>query len=155
MTSIKLEIGVFKTKMRKTPLLVFGTSLCILIGSCSTTKPLHYSVDIMNGGKEGIKMEPFVLADSPRTTVSVGEAFPGGRVGEAPFYCRPNQIIEIHWSSIKTGQDGRASVQLNLPKEFTKKNGSCIVFHIKPEEKKVEMTYEILDPKTRETSIFR
>ncbi len=44
---------------------------------------------------------------------------------------------------------------MQLPDAFTKYRGSAIVFHIKPEEGTVAVSYEILDPKTGRISVIR
>jgi len=42
-----------------------------------------------------------------------------------------------------------------LPKEFTKERGSSIILRIMPEKQCVEVTYEILDPRSGQMTIVQ
>ena len=123
------------------------------IGCASITRPLNYSVEIYNKGKEMIVVDPFLITDGPVSTVEVGEVYTGSSI--APFYTKPFQSVNIAWHSSTTGAGGSAQVTMNLPKEFTRERGSGIVFFIFPEEQKVDVAYEIFNPKTGETYIIR
>lgn len=118
-------------------------------------KPFNYTVAVMNEGQEGIWLMPFRLADDPNTTVLVGEVLPAGRKSISPYYCRPAHKLEIGWRYLQTGEERRGQVVMQLPDAFTKYRGSAIVFHIKPEEGTVAVSYEILDPKTGRISVIR
>ena len=130
-------------------------SVFLTIGCSSMTRPLHYGVGIENKGKEMIVVDPFQIADGSDSIVGVGEAYPGGVAGMSPFYTKPFQSVNIAWYSSATGARGSAQARLNLPKEFTKERGSEIRFYIFPEEQKVDVAYEIFNPKTGETYIIR
>jgi hypothetical protein len=132
---------------------------CLMVGllgcSCSTMKPLYYSAVIANEGQEWIRVVPFKLANAPHSTVRVGEVHPGGRAGMSSFSCKPDGTFSIAWRLVKTGEAKQAQAVVELPKEFTKELGSAIVFHIKPEEGTVAVTYEIIDPRTGRISVIR
>jgi hypothetical protein len=143
------------TKQNVAVILVACVAACFLGGGCSTMKPLHYSAVVVNEGQEWIRIVPFKLAVTPHSTVHVGEVHPGGRAGMSSFYCEPDQILSIEWRLVTTGEEKHAQAFVELPKEFTKERGSAIVFHVKPEEGVVNVTYEILDPKTGRISVIQ
>lgn len=143
------------TGWRKTGMLAFCMGVYLVGDGCSTIKPLRYTVAVVNEGREGIKVKPFELANEPEATVAVGEVLPGGRKSMAPYYCRPKQNLDLAWRFLHTSGERHVRVVSELPREFTKERGSAIVFHIKPEEGAVTVTYEIRDPKTGRTSIIR
>ena len=124
-------------------------------GCASITRPLNYSVEIYNKGKEMIVVDPFLITDEPVSTVEVGEVYSHNSKAMSPFYTKPFQSVNIAWRSSTTGTRGSAQATLNLPKEFTKERGSEIKFYIFPEEQKVDVTYDIFNPKTGETYIIR
>ncbi len=130
-------------------------AVCLFGGCCSTMKPLRYTVAVINEGREGIRVGPFELADVPEATVAVGEVLPGGRKSMSPYYCRPKQSLNLAWRFLQTSAERQARVVTELPKEFTKERGSAIVFHVRPEEGTVVVTYEILDPRTGRISVIR
>jgi hypothetical protein len=140
---------------KKKGLLVACVALCLFGSGCSTMRPLRYTSAIVNEGRQAITVEPFELADAPEATVAVGDVLPTGRKSMSPYYCRPKSILNLTWRLLQTGEERQAHVIVDLPKEFTKERGSAIVFHIKPEEGTVEVTYEILDPRTGVLSIIR
>lgn len=139
----------------KSLVMIMSSAVCLFGSSCFTIKPLHYAVDIINDGKEKIIVDSFEIVQGPHATVAVGEVNPGGTAGMSPFYYKPLQKVVISWRAIKTGEKSKAEVAMELPKEFTKKNGSAIVFHINPEDGVVDVTYEILDPRTGRLKIIR
>ena len=108
-------------------------SVFIATGCASITRPLDYSVQIYNKGKEMIEVTPFQITDGPVSTIEVGEVYPHNSKAMAPFYTSPFQNLIIFWRSSKTGAIGKAEVSLSLPKEFTKERGSEIKFYIFPE----------------------
>lgn len=146
-----MSLGRVETTAMLTGCLAVGLLGC----SCSTMKPLHYSAVIANEGQEWIRVVPFKLADVPHSTVRVGEVHPGGRAGMSSFSCKPDGTLSIAWRLVKTGEEKHAQAVVNPPKEFTKERGSAIVFHVKPEEGTVSVTYEIIDPKTGRISVIR
>ena len=134
---------------------ILTSCLCVFESSCLTMKPLRYAVDIINDGKEKIVVDPFEVTKGQHATVAVGEVSPGGTAGMSPFYRRPMQTLTITWRVLSTGERGQAQVTPELPKEFTKDRGSSIILRIRPEEQRVDVTYEILDPRTGQVSILR
>lgn len=159
MTSTGLEMGVFdmmSTERTKAVALLTSNLVIIFFAcSCSTMKPLRYAVDIINDGKEMIVVEPFEISEGPHATVAVGGVNPGGTAGMSPFYKRPLQTFNISWSVPSTGAKGQVEVRPDLPDAFTKERGITIILRIRPAEERVEVTYEILDPRTGEASIIR
>lgn len=135
--------------------IVVCVAVCLLECGCSTVQPLNYTVAVMNEGREGIRLMPFRLADTPDTTVAVGEALPGGRASMSPYYCRPKSSLTLAWCFLKTGEKRQAAAVVELPEEFTRERGSAIVFHIKPDDNTVDVTYEILDLRTGRMRIIR
>lgn len=141
----------------------FGTFVLLLISlaigvlgfSCSTMKPLNYTVAVINEGRENVWFKPFQLTDAADTIVEFGEVFPSGRKSIAPYYCRPATTLDLSWRFLKSGEERQAQAAVNLPKEFTKKRGSAIVIHFKPEEGTVAVTYEIIDPKTGQMIVIQ
>lgn len=146
-----MSLGRIKTLVMWTGCLAMGFLGC----SCSTMKPLYYSAVIANEGQEWIQVVPFKLADAPHSIVRVGEVHPGGRAGMSSFSCEPDRTLSIAWRLVKTGEEKQAQAVVNLPKEFTRDRGSAIVFHVKPEEGTLAVTYEIVDPETGRISIIR
>lgn len=132
-------------------------AICVSLLSmgCSTTKPLKYSVDIVNGGREKIIVEPFQITEGAYEKVAVGEVNPGGTAGMSPYYGWPRQTFTVEWRVPSTGAKGQAEVRPQLPKSFTKKRGSAIILRIYPEEQRVDVTYEVLDPKTGALNAIR
>jgi hypothetical protein len=158
METIKLEIGGSDIMtFGKINLFIATMCLiaCLLGGGCLVMKPLSYTVAIINDGRDAIMVEPFELANTQDATVEVGEVVPKGRKSLSPFYNKPLHKVTISWRVIKTGKKGEAQVQPELPSEFTKDAGSAIVFHIKPEEGIVDVTYEILDLRTGQINSIR
>lgn len=146
-----MGVGRIETLITLTGCLAMGLLGC----SCSTMKPLYYSAVVANDGQEWIRVVPFRLADAPHSTVHVGEVHPGGRAGVSSFSCQPDETLPLAWRLVKTGEEKQAQATVNLPMEFTKEQGSAIVFHINPEEGTVSVSYEILDPKTGRMTIIR
>lgn len=122
--------------------------------SCSMMKPMRYGVAVINEGSTKILVEPFVIVEGPHGTVAVGEVNPGKMAGMSPFYRSPIEIVTISWRVPNTGANGQAQVKPELPKEFTKKTGSSILLHIHPDEQRIEIFYEILDPQTGQTRVI-
>ena len=119
------------------------------------TKPLYYRVDIENKGSQMILVDPFQITEGSASMVDVSKLYPNTHSGIAPFYTPPFRTVTIAWRVSTTGAIGQAQVQLNLPKEFTKEKGSCIDFYIYPEEQRVEVAYDIVDPKTGQINTVR
>ena len=119
------------------------------------TRPLDYSVEMKNKGSQMILVEPFQITDGPVSIVEVGEVYPNNGKAMAPFYTKPFQNLSITWLVSTTRAMGQAQVRLDLPKEFTKENGSCIKFYIYPDKQQVEVAYDIFNPKTGETKTIR
>jgi hypothetical protein len=130
-------------------------TVCLLAGGCSTVKPLRYGVAVVNEGNEQIVVDPFDIGEGPQSMVSVGGVNPSRMAGMSPFYKRPLQAFSVTWRVPSTGAKGRAEVRPELPKEFTKERGSTIILRIRPEEQRVEVTYEIIDPKTGRMRVIR
>jgi hypothetical protein len=143
--------GVYKAA----GIVVACVTVCLFEGGCSTMKPLRYAVDIVNDGKERIAVDPFDIVEGTHSTVAVGEVNPGGTAGMSPFYRRPIRSFTVAWRILSTGERGRALVMPELPKEFTKERGSSIILRIRPEEQQVEVTYEIMDPRSGNLTIIR
>lgn len=122
---------------------------------CSTARHFNYGVEVRNKGAAMILVEPFQLTDGPDSSVDVGDVYPNNGKAMTPFYARPFQHLTITWNVPATGVRGQAQVQLNLPKKFTKEMGNRIYFYIYPEEQRVEVAYNILDPKTGQESVIR
>jgi len=123
-------------------------TVCLLGSGCSTTKPLRYGVAVINGGNARIIVEPFDIVEGAHSAVAVGEVGPGKTAGMSPFYCKPVETFTLEWRVPSTGAKGQAEVRPQLPKSFTKRRGSAIILRIVPDEQRVDVTYEILDPKT-------
>ena len=107
--------------------------------------PLNYSVSVIIIGDETIRVEPFVLFKGENSLVAVGNVMPGGHASYGSYFNKPQRDITLRWKSLKTGKTGQASVVLELPKQFTRKRGKVINFHITPAEQKAWVTYEVLD----------
>ena len=137
--------------MKKIAILLICLSVCVVTGCSSMTKPLYYSVGVKNKGKEMIVVDPFQITDGPVSIVDVGEVYPDGNATMAPFYTRPFQHVIVTWRATTTKSKGKAEAMLNLPKEFTKERGSFINFYIFPDTQKIDVAYEILNPKTGQT----
>jgi hypothetical protein len=129
--------------------------VCVLGGGCSTMKTLRYGVAVVNEGTEKIVVVPFDIGEGPNAMVAVGEVNPGKTAGMSPFYRRPLQTFTVAWRVPSTGANGQVEVKPDLPKEFEKDAGSTMILRIHPEEPRVEVTYEILDPKTGRMNVIR
>ena len=153
--NITLETINFDMTMRKKfNHLISCLTICILMG-CSTARHFDYGVGVKNKGSQMILVDPFQITDGTVSLVQVGEVHPNGTAGMSPFYTQPFQTVTVTWHISTTGVIGRAHVPLNLPKEFTKEMGREIDFYIYPEEQRVEVAYDILDPKTGQENIIR
>lgn len=129
--------------------------VCFVGCGCSTTGELRYTVAVVNDGREGIVVEPFKLADVSEATVAVGQVLPAGRKSMAPYCCRPAPVLDLVWRILRTGEEHRARLHLDLPEAFTPRSGSAIVIHIKPEDGRVEVCFEVLDTLTGQISTVR
>lgn len=142
-------------EQKKAGVVAACVAACLLGGGCSTMKPLRYGVAVVNGGTAKIVVDPFDIGEGTNAMVAVGELNPGKTAGMSPFYSRPLPTLTVVWRIPSTGAKQQAEVRPELPKEFTKERGSAIVFHVKPEEGTVSVTYEIIDPKTGRISVIR
>jgi hypothetical protein len=129
-------------------------SLCVFSNSCITMKPLYYSVEVRNHGNEAINVEAIKLSDVEGETAKLGQIIPRGSFTVTPFFYPPSRHVTLGCESLQTKQRGSATVALTLPKEFNKERGSCIVFHLQPDEQRVVVSYEIVDPKTHAATII-
>jgi hypothetical protein len=119
------------------------------------TGHFNYSVQVINKDGQLILVDPFQITDGPVSMVHCGEVYPNNGKEMAPFYTTPFQSLTITWRIPASGAMGRAQVQMKIPKEFTQKMASRINFYIYPVEQRVEITYDILDPKTGQEKTIR
>lgn len=136
-------------------IVLVAIAVCFLDSGCSTSKPLRYGVAVINSGNAKIVVEPFNIVEGVHSTVAVGEVGPGKTAGMSPFYREPIEKFTLAWRVPSTGAKGQAEVRPQLPKSFTKKRGSAIILRIYPEEQRVDVTYEVLDPKTGALNAIR
>ena len=127
-------------------------SLAVLLVGCSGSS-LYYSVALINKGQETVTVEPFALNEHETVLRDVLPL--NADHGQAVFFYPPAKEINLVWSSSKTGVKVSTEVTINLPKEFTRENGSCINLYIDPEKQKIEVGYEILDPKTGDFNLVK
>ena len=113
----------------------------------SPAKSYYYTVNVINQGGEQIVVDPFRLYDGAGGTMEVGMLDPGIEAGMGAFNQRPNVSHTIRWKGTRSGKQSEATIKLELPTEFTKKNGSDIYFYIDSEKQSVRVAYRVFDAK--------
>ena len=106
----------------------------------------NYGVEVQNEGHAPIRVERFnLVAKDSGTWVGVGNVLAGGRASMAPYRSRPDRSILIKWRAIDSEQGGQCVTRIAMPREFTRRDGRIICFHIDPERQLVRVTYVIFD----------
>jgi len=131
-------------------ILLTGVAVMLFV-SCSTplvSLKYRYSVAIINEGTERIGMLPFAFTgDWKSDSALMAEVGPnGGSYVASPYLEKPIKEVFLRWKNIRTGIESTAFVRIDLPKQFTRKNGSEIRFIIHSDEGRVEVKYRVQDP---------
>lgn len=120
--------------------------LLLVIGCTETGHRLSYSVAMVNDGKKTIRVDKLTLNsyDRPIST----ECWPGQRATDLSPTHVPNEAIKVSWIVKPTGERMETNLLINLPQAFITGENPTIVFHINPDQNKVNVTYEIQDKAT-------
>lgn len=106
-----------------------------------------YSVSFNNESDVAISILPSFINDLDMT-IGVGDLGPGATKTISKGYLeKPKQYVVIKYKQLNSNEIEQVKAVINLPKEFTKKNGREISFYIDPIKKKVRIKYIIFDEK--------
>jgi len=127
---------------------------CIIVtfcASCSTPfgfSKYDYSVTIVNEGTDWIRMLPFEFTDIGKFDYALdAEVAPnGGSSGAGPYFKKPLNEVLLRWKNNRTGKESSAFIRVDLPKQFSPKNGSEIRFIIHSDEDRAEVKCMVQDP---------
>jgi hypothetical protein len=131
----------------KIPKALMAVAGSILVG-CSHSKPVQYSVTLINDGKETIVVNDIGFTDDAISPGHKIECMPGPKMSATimGFQRPPPEQVTLSWKIQRTGQTGKGTVKVQMPKGLRNKDNLTIEFHITPETQQVAVAYEIWDP---------